>query len=43
MAVPRQNPTLVVLGGINMDIVTVTPRFPEAGETVVGTLSLIHI
>ena len=30
-------PYIVVLGGINIDLVTMTPRFPEAGETVVGT------
>jgi len=29
-------PSVVVLGGINMDLVTMTLRFPEAGETVVG-------
>jgi ribokinase len=29
-------PSIVVLGGINMDLVTITSRFPEAGETVVG-------
>ena len=27
-------PTILVLGSINMDIVTVSPRFPEAGETI---------
>ena len=29
-------PLIVVLGGINMGLVTLTPRFPAAGETVVG-------
>ncbi len=29
-------PLVVVLGGINMDLVTLAARFPEAGETVVG-------
>ena len=29
-------PRIVVLGGINIDLVAMTPRFPEAGETVVG-------
>jgi len=31
------SPLLVVLGGINMDLITHTPRFPRPGETVVGT------
>ncbi len=35
-------PAIVVLGGINMDLVTVTPRFPEAGETVVGSSFLTY-
>lgn len=29
-------PEIVVLGGINMDLVTVAERFPQPGETVVG-------
>lgn len=29
-------PRIVVVGGINMDLVVVTPRFPGPGETVVG-------
>jgi ribokinase len=33
---------VVVLGGINMDLVTVTHRFPEAGETVVGDRFLTY-
>lgn len=33
---------VVVLGGINMDLVTVSPRFPEAGETVVGSRFLTY-
>lgn len=33
---------IAVLGGINMDLVTVTPRFPEAGETVVGSRFLTY-
>lgn len=28
---------MVVLGGINMDLVAIAPRFPQAGETVVGS------
>ena len=34
--------TVVVLGGINMDLVTISPRFPEAGETVVGSRFLTY-
>lgn len=29
-------PHILVVGGINMDLVVVTPRFPATGETVVG-------
>lgn len=35
-------PLIVVLGGINMDLVTMTPRFPAAGETVVGRRFLTY-
>ena len=35
-------PPIVVLGGINMDLVTIAPRFPEAGETVVGSSFLTY-
>ena len=35
-------PSIVVLGGINMDLVTITSRFPEAGETVVGSRFLTY-
>ena len=35
-------PRIVVLGGINMDLVTLTPRFPAAGETVVGRQFLTY-
>ena len=34
--------SVVVLGGINMDLVTVSPRFPEPGETVVGERFLTY-
>ena len=34
--------SIVVLGGINMDLVTVSPRLPEAGETVVGSRFLTY-
>ena len=33
----NQQPKIIVLGGINMDLVSFAPRFPEPGETVVGT------
>ena len=33
---PSIQPSIVVLGGINMDLVAFVSRFPEAGETVVG-------
>ncbi|MEC9308937.1 MAG: ribokinase [Chloroflexota bacterium] len=33
----RTGESIIVLGGINMDLVTFTPRFPLAGETIVGT------
>ncbi|MFQ6027509.1 MAG: ribokinase [Dehalococcoidia bacterium] len=36
------HPSIVVLGGINMDLVTLTERFPEAGETVVGSRFLTY-
>lgn len=29
-------PSIAVLGGINMDLVTHSPRFPEPGETIAG-------
>ena len=35
-------PRVVVLGGINIDLVTMTPRFPAAGETVVGRQFLTY-
>ncbi len=35
-------PRIVVLGGINIDLVTMTPRFPAAGETVVGRQFLTY-
>lgn len=31
------NQQIVVLGSVNMDLVTTTPRLPEPGETVLGT------
>ena len=33
---------IIVLGGINMDLVTVSPRFPRPGETVVGSRFLTY-
>jgi len=36
MSQPDQAPTIVVLGGINMDLIGVAPRLPAPGETVTG-------
>ncbi len=41
-AANEEQASIVVLGGINMDLVTVSPRFPEAGETVVGSRFLAY-
>ena len=38
----QHRPLIVVLGGINMDLVTYSPRFPQAGETVVGSRFLTY-
>jgi ribokinase len=38
---PRQKP-IVVVGSINTDLVSITPRIPAVGETVLGTDFLIH-
>ena len=38
----QQPPKIIVLGGINMDLVTFSPRFPQPGETVVGTRFLTY-
>ena len=38
----EERPLVVALGGINMDLVTLAARFPEAGETVVGTRFLTY-
>ena len=38
----NNRPAVVVLGGINMDLVSLTPRFPLPGETVVGTRFLTY-
>ena len=35
-------PAIAVPGGINMDLVAVAHRFPEDGETVVGTRFLTY-
>jgi ribokinase len=35
-------PAILVLGGINIDLVTIAPRFPDAGETVVGRSFLTY-
>ena len=39
---PKRPSLIVVLGGINMDLVTLTSRFPAAGETVVGNRFLTY-
>jgi ribokinase len=36
MATPSKTPVIVVLGGINMDLVSVSSRIPQAGETILG-------
>lgn len=36
MTTPQRTPTIVVFGGINMDLVATTARLPEPGETVFG-------
>jgi ribokinase len=38
----EQPPNIIVLGGINMDLVTFAPRFPRPGETVVGNSFLTY-
>ena len=37
MTTPQRTPTIVVFGGINMDLVATTARLPAPGETVFGT------
>ena len=37
-----ERPAVIVLGGINMDLVTVSERFPKNGETVVGSRFLTY-
>ena len=37
-----ETPGVVALGGINMDLVTYSTRFPEAGETVAGERFLTY-
>ena len=36
MNAPTKPPTIVVLGGINMDLIAIAPKLPTSGETVVG-------
>jgi ribokinase len=38
----QQPQSIIVLGGINMDLVTFAPRFPRPGETVVGNSFLTY-
>ena len=42
MAEDTRSGLVIVLGGINMDLVAITPRFPAAGETVVGDRFLTY-
>ncbi len=35
-AVPGRNPTIVVVGSVNLDLTAKVPRLPEPGETVSG-------
>ena len=42
MTTGQDGPRIVVLGGINIDLVAMTPRFPQAGETVVGNRFLSY-
>jgi ribokinase len=42
MPASQEPPLIIVLGGINMDLVTMSDRFPEAGETVVGKRFLTY-
>lgn len=39
---PLNQISVVVIGGINMNLITVSSRFPEAGETVVGSRFLTY-
>ena len=36
MTDPNRPPKIVVLGGINMDLIAVVPKLPSQGETVIG-------
>lgn len=42
MTQPSKQRSIVVLGGINIDLVTFASRFPGAGETVVGNRFLTY-
>ncbi|MEE8344856.1 MAG: ribokinase [Woeseiaceae bacterium] len=35
-AMPGRNPTIVVVGSVNLDLVAMVPRLPTPGETVTG-------
>jgi ribokinase len=36
LVVPRRNPTIVVVGSVNLDLAATVPRLPGPGETVTG-------
>ena len=42
MTTGQDGPRIVVLGGINIDLVAMSPRFPQTGETVVGNRFLTY-
>ena len=42
MTHPANSGGVVVLGGLNMDLVTISARFPRPGETVVGSRFLTY-
>ncbi|EEQ89393.2 ribokinase [Blastomyces dermatitidis ER-3] len=39
---PKMVPSIRIIGSLNVDMVSVTPRFPEAGETLTSTSFSIH-
>jgi ribokinase len=37
-AAPNPDPVIAVVGSLNIDLIAYTPRVPEAGETLIGTV-----